>query len=65
MRALCKLRLIVHLLHGMAIIALQFGTASPARRQELTRRWTLKMLALVACAWSCITTRRGSMRGRW
>ncbi|MEX3557330.1 MAG: lysophospholipid acyltransferase family protein [Burkholderia sp.] len=46
MRALCKLRLIVHLLHGMAIIALQFGTASPARRQELTRRWTLKMLAL-------------------
>ncbi|WP_186080455.1 lysophospholipid acyltransferase family protein [Burkholderia gladioli] len=46
MRALRKLRLIVHLLHGMATIALRFGGASPARRQELTRRWTLKMLAL-------------------
>ncbi|WLE58241.1 1-acyl-sn-glycerol-3-phosphate acyltransferase [Burkholderia plantarii] len=46
MNLLRKLRLILHLLRGMATIALHFGRATPARRQELTRRWTVKMLRL-------------------
>ncbi len=47
MNALRKARLVLHLLRGMVVVALQFGAASPARKQELTRRWTVKMLSLV------------------
>jgi 1-acyl-sn-glycerol-3-phosphate acyltransferase len=46
MNALRKARLVLHLLRGMAVIALCFGRATPARRQEMTRRWTEKMLRL-------------------
>ncbi|WP_443111557.1 lysophospholipid acyltransferase family protein [Burkholderia sp. FERM BP-3421] len=46
MNALRKARLVLHLLRGMATIALCFGRATPARRQQLTRAWTEKMLRL-------------------
>ncbi|WP_414450242.1 lysophospholipid acyltransferase family protein [Burkholderia sp. 22PA0099] len=46
MKALRKARLILHLLRGMATIALLFGRVSPARKQALTRDWTVKMLGL-------------------
>ncbi|KVD83502.1 glycerol acyltransferase [Burkholderia sp. ABCPW 14] len=46
MRPLRKARLVLHLLSGMAIIALRFKRATPERRQEITRRWTVKMLQL-------------------
>jgi 1-acyl-sn-glycerol-3-phosphate acyltransferase len=41
-----KLRLVLHLLHGMVLIALLFGRATPARRQALTKTWTEKMLRI-------------------
>lgn len=46
MRALRKARLVLHLLRGMATVALRFERATPERRRDLTRRWTLKMLQL-------------------
>ncbi|WP_179404307.1 lysophospholipid acyltransferase family protein [Burkholderia guangdongensis] len=46
MIALRKLRLVLHLLRGMAIVALCFSRVTPARRAELTRRWSLKLLRL-------------------
>ncbi|SMG01326.1 lysophospholipid acyltransferase family protein [Burkholderia singularis] len=46
MKALRKARLVLHLLAGMAIVAIRFRRAAPARRRQLTQRWTLKMLRL-------------------
>ncbi|MBL3940459.1 1-acyl-sn-glycerol-3-phosphate acyltransferase, partial [Bacteroides thetaiotaomicron] len=43
MTAIRKLRLIIHLLRGMATVALRFSHVTPARRAEMTRRWSLKM----------------------
>jgi 1-acyl-sn-glycerol-3-phosphate acyltransferase len=41
-----KLRLALHLLHGMGTIATRFPGASQARRREYTRDWTVRMLAV-------------------
>jgi 1-acyl-sn-glycerol-3-phosphate acyltransferase len=46
MMAFRKLRLALHLLRGMAIVALCFSRISSARRADLTRRWSLKLLRL-------------------
>ncbi|WP_435380054.1 lysophospholipid acyltransferase family protein [Burkholderia sola] len=46
MTALRKLRLVFHLLRGMAIVALRFSHVTPARRAELIRRWSVKMLRI-------------------
>ncbi|AYY58230.1 lysophospholipid acyltransferase family protein [Burkholderia multivorans] len=46
MNAIRKLRLVFHLLRGMAIVALRFSHVTPARRLELTRRWSLKLLRI-------------------
>jgi 1-acyl-sn-glycerol-3-phosphate acyltransferase len=43
---LAKLRLVLHLLHGMWIIATRYPRWSDARRREVNRAWTLKMLRL-------------------
>jgi 1-acyl-sn-glycerol-3-phosphate acyltransferase len=44
--ALAKVRVIVHLLHGMWIIATRFSRASEAYKTARTRAWSLKMLRL-------------------
>ncbi len=44
--AFAKLRLVMHLLHGMWIIAVHFPRMSPARKLEVNRAWSLKMLRL-------------------
>lgn len=46
MIAIRKLRLVFHLLRGMAIVALRFSHVTPARRAELIRRWSLKLLRI-------------------
>ncbi|MGU7773620.1 lysophospholipid acyltransferase family protein [Burkholderia sp. MR1-5-21] len=46
MTALRKLRLVFHLLRGMAVVALRFPRVPPARRAELTRRWSVKLLRI-------------------
>lgn len=46
MTALRKLRLVVHLLRGMATVALCFSRVTPARRAEMTRRWSIRMLRI-------------------
>jgi 1-acyl-sn-glycerol-3-phosphate acyltransferase len=46
MTAFRKLRLVTHLLRGMAVVALRFSRVAPARRLHLTRRWSLKLLRL-------------------
>lgn len=46
MNTLRKLRLVVHLVRGMAVIALRFGRATPAQRAALNRAWTEKMLSI-------------------
>ncbi|MCA8093235.1 1-acyl-sn-glycerol-3-phosphate acyltransferase [Burkholderia anthina] len=46
MIALRKLRLVVHLLRGMATVALCFSRVTPARRAEMTRRWSIRMLRI-------------------
>ncbi|MBN3789888.1 lysophospholipid acyltransferase family protein [Burkholderia sp. Ac-20353] len=46
MTALRKLRLVFHLLRGMAIVALRFRHVLPDRRVEMTRRWSLKLLRI-------------------
>jgi 1-acyl-sn-glycerol-3-phosphate acyltransferase len=47
MRLACaKLRLVVHLLHGMWIVATRFPRASADARREMNRAWSLKMLRL-------------------
>ncbi|KMQ80451.1 1-acyl-sn-glycerol-3-phosphate acyltransferase [Candidatus Burkholderia pumila] len=44
--ALRKLRLVVHLLLGMWIVATRFSRVSAAERAELNRKWSIKMLRL-------------------
>jgi 1-acyl-sn-glycerol-3-phosphate acyltransferase len=44
--ALAKIRLVLHLLHGMWTVATRFPHASAARKLELTRAWSVKMLRL-------------------
>ncbi|GLU30490.1 lysophospholipid acyltransferase family protein [Trinickia caryophylli] len=44
--ALAKLRLGLHLLHGMWVIAVYFPRLSPARRTQRIRAWSLKLLRL-------------------
>jgi 1-acyl-sn-glycerol-3-phosphate acyltransferase len=44
--ALRKLRLVLHLLHGMWTVATRFPHASDALKLELNRAWSLKMLRL-------------------
>ncbi|MFM0737782.1 lysophospholipid acyltransferase family protein [Paraburkholderia xenovorans] len=44
--ALRKARLVVHLLHGMWIIATRFSRVGEEGRQTLNREWSLKMLRL-------------------
>ncbi|KVW23800.1 glycerol acyltransferase [Burkholderia ubonensis] len=46
MTALRKLRLVFHLLRGMAIVALRFPRLAPAQRVEMTRRWSVKLLRI-------------------
>jgi len=46
MNAIRKLRLVFHLLRGMAIVALRFSHVTAARRAELTRRWSVKLLRI-------------------
>ncbi|SAL07286.1 phospholipid/glycerol acyltransferase [Caballeronia calidae] len=41
-----KLRLLVHLLYGMWIVAMRFPRASASERSELNRVWSLEMLRL-------------------
>lgn len=43
---LCKLRLILHLLRGLAIVALPYRHADAARRARYVQRWSLQLLAL-------------------
>lgn len=45
-KALCKLRLVLHLLRGMMIAMLCFSRVPAQRRQALIRAWTLTMLRL-------------------
>ncbi|SAK71769.1 phospholipid/glycerol acyltransferase [Caballeronia fortuita] len=44
--AWCKLRLVVHLLYGMWIVAMRFPRASAAERSEMNRVWSIEMLRL-------------------
>ncbi|HVE06522.1 MAG TPA: lysophospholipid acyltransferase family protein [Paraburkholderia sp.] len=44
--ALRKIRLVVHLLHGMWIVATRFPHASESVRNELNRKWSLRFLQL-------------------
>jgi 1-acyl-sn-glycerol-3-phosphate acyltransferase len=44
--AFAKLRLMGHLLHGMWIVAVHFPRMSPARKLEVNRAWSIKMLRL-------------------
>lgn len=44
---LVKLRLVLHLLHGMWIVATRYGRLPEARKRELNRAWSLKLLRLV------------------
>ena len=44
--ALAKLRLVLHLLHGMWIVAVHFPRMSDARKLEVNRAWSVKMLRL-------------------
>jgi 1-acyl-sn-glycerol-3-phosphate acyltransferase len=44
--ALRKLRLVIHLLYGMWVVATRFSRVSAAERSELNRLWSLKMLRL-------------------
>lgn len=46
MTAFRKLRLVTHLLHGMALVALRFPRVVPERRVEITRRWSVKLLQI-------------------
>jgi 1-acyl-sn-glycerol-3-phosphate acyltransferase len=41
------LRVAVHLAHGMALMALRFQHLAPARRQDLVRWWSAKLLRIV------------------
>jgi 1-acyl-sn-glycerol-3-phosphate acyltransferase len=41
-----KLRLVVHLLRGMWIVARRFPRATPAERMRMNREWSLEMLRL-------------------
>lgn len=43
---LAKLRLVLHLLHGMWIIATRYSRWSDARKREANRAWSLKLLRL-------------------
>ncbi|HVW52308.1 MAG TPA: lysophospholipid acyltransferase family protein [Trinickia sp.] len=43
---LAKLRLVLHLLHGMWIVATRYSRWSNARKAEVNRAWSLKMLRL-------------------
>lgn len=43
---LVKLRLVLHLLHGMWIIATRYSRWSDARKREVNRAWSLKLLRL-------------------
>jgi len=43
---LAKLRLVLHLLHGMWIVATRYRRWSDARKAEVNRAWSLKMLRL-------------------
>ncbi|TAM55020.1 MAG: 1-acyl-sn-glycerol-3-phosphate acyltransferase [Paraburkholderia sp.] len=43
---LAKLRLVLHLLHGMWIIATRYSRWSDERKAEVNRAWSLKMLRL-------------------
>lgn len=44
--AFAKLRLVLHLLHGMWIIAVRFPRMSEATKLEVNRAWSIKMLRL-------------------
>ncbi|TKC91797.1 1-acyl-sn-glycerol-3-phosphate acyltransferase [Trinickia terrae] len=44
--ALSKLRLVLHLLHGMWIVATRFPRATAEQKLEMNRTWSLKMLRL-------------------
>ena len=44
--AFAKLRLVLHLLHGVWIIAVRFPRLSEAAKLEVNRAWSLKMLRL-------------------
>jgi 1-acyl-sn-glycerol-3-phosphate acyltransferase len=44
--ALCKIRLVAHLLSGMWTVATRFPRASEETRAELNRRWSLKFLRI-------------------
>ncbi|WP_061162840.1 lysophospholipid acyltransferase family protein [Caballeronia temeraria] len=46
MLVLRKLRLLVHLLYGMWVVATRFPRASAAERAELNRAWSIEMLRL-------------------
>jgi 1-acyl-sn-glycerol-3-phosphate acyltransferase len=43
---LTKLRMVLHLLHGLWIVATRFPRASQALKQELNRVWSVKLLRL-------------------
>ncbi|SPB15823.1 glycerol acyltransferase [Caballeronia novacaledonica] len=44
--ALRKLRLVVHLLYGMWVVATRFSRVSAAERMRLNREWSIEMLRL-------------------
>src|SRR5690242_14865997 len=41
---------VVHLMHGMAIVALRFPSADPAKRAAYVQWWSAKVLRLVGIA---------------
>ena len=45
--AIAKLRLVLHLLHGVWIVAVRFPRMSEASKSEINRVWSNKMLGLV------------------
>lgn len=44
--ALAKLRLVLHLLHGVLIVVVRFPRMSDAAKSEINRAWSLKMLRI-------------------
>jgi 1-acyl-sn-glycerol-3-phosphate acyltransferase len=51
--ALRFLRLTLHFVQGLATVVLLFPLWSPARRAREVRRWSRKLLSLVALRWHC------------
>jgi len=44
--ALCKIRLVTHLLYGMWVVATRFPRATKEQRDELNRKWSLRFLQI-------------------